>query len=74
MPAGTELVADLIPTLEAAFAGAPEPAQGDMLYVFGESGSPGMVKRIESLLETDLHPEVAETAREALERLDERQK
>jgi len=45
-----------------------------MLYIFGESGSLGMGKKIESLLETDLHPEVAEMAREALERLDERQR
>jgi len=64
-------VAGPIPALEAAFAGAPEPAQGDMLYIFGESGSPGMVKKIESLLETERHPEVAEMASEALERLDE---
>ncbi len=68
------LVTELIPTLEAAFAGAPEPAQGDILYIFGEAGSPGMKKKIESLLETDLHSEVAEAAREALERLGERQK
>lgn len=66
------LVKQLIPELWKRLPDAPEPARGDMLYIFGEAGSPAMTRQIESLLNTDLHPEVAEAAREALERLTER--
>ncbi len=66
------LVERLLPALQEKFSGAPEPARGDMLYIFGEAGPPSMAREIESLLGTGLHPEVEEAAREALERLTER--
>lgn len=66
------LVAPLIPELWKRFSDAPEPARGDMLYIFGEAGTPALARDIDTLLATDLHPEVAEAARDALERLAER--
>jgi glutaredoxin len=66
------LVELLVPDLQDNFAGAPEPAQGDMLYILGEAGPPELAGDIEALLRTGLHPEVEEAAREALDRLAER--
>ncbi len=67
-----DLVELLVPDLQDNFAGAPEPAQGDMLYILGEAGPPELAHEIEALLKTGLHPEVEEAAREALNRLAER--
>lgn len=67
-----ELVERLVPELWQQLPQASEPAQGDMLYIIGEAGPPNMVAGINRFLETDPHPEVAEAAREALERLAER--
>jgi glutaredoxin len=66
------LVERFVPALRERFDAAPEPARGDMLYILGEAGPPSLKTEIEALLAGDLHPEVAEAAREALERLDER--
>lgn len=66
------LVERFVPELRGRFDEAPEPARGDMLYIFGEAGPPAMKKEIEALLAAGLHPEVAEAARDALERLEER--
>jgi hypothetical protein len=43
-----------------------------MLYIIGEAGPASMTVEIEAMLNTELHPEVAEAAGEALERLAER--
>jgi len=67
-----ELVQQLVPRLWQRIPEAPEPAQGDMLYIIGEAGPPSLAAEINSFLGTDPHPEVAEAAREALERLAER--
>lgn len=66
------LVERFVPELRKHFDTAPEPARGDMLYIFGEAGPSSMKSEITGLLAAGLHPEVAEAAREALERLNER--
>jgi len=66
------LVEQLVPGLVSQMADAPDPARGDILYIIGEAGPASLMPRIHAILETDLHPEVAEAAREALARLAKR--
>ena len=63
------LAAEMLHPLWKYFEKAPVPVKGDILYMFGEIGSPLAGGWLQSILAADLDPEIKESAQEALEKI-----
>jgi thiol-disulfide isomerase/thioredoxin len=66
------LATQVVDPLWERFDEAGDRAQGDILYVLGETGNASLVPALENLLKGLLHHEVKEAAQEALEKIQAR--
>ena len=64
-----ELAKQVMNPLWERFAKLSEQTKGDILYVFGEIGSPDAVPALESVLDGDHSADVRESAEEALKKI-----
>ncbi|MDY6837432.1 MAG: thioredoxin family protein [Thermodesulfobacteriota bacterium] len=63
------LAAQVVDPLLERFDEAGDRAQGDILYVLGESGNASLMPALEMILQGSFHVEVKEAAQEALEKI-----